>query len=100
MAMCLILAIARLLLNRLQESVQLAGVVAEDLALDGRADRAEVLGDPLLRVGPDAFGMRVVRAPHDVCLADEREHDLNRRLELIVRIALPSPLFDYSHLRL
>src|SRR5438876_2439727 len=97
MAMCLILAIARLLLNRLQESVQLAGVVAEDLALDGRADRAEVLGDPLLRVGPDAVGMRVVRAPHDVVLADERDHHRDRGLVLIGRIALPAPQLARLH---
>src|SRR2546425_8324316 len=97
MAMCLILALARLLLNRLQEPVQLAGVVAEDLALDGRVDRAEVLGDPLLRVGPDAVGMGIVRAPHDVVLADERDHHGDRGLVLIGRIALPAPQLARLH---
>src|SRR5215470_15426376 len=103
MAMCLILAmlaslwsvVARCVL--LEEPVQLAGILAEDLALDRRADSAEILGDPLLRVGPDAVGMRIVRTPHDVVLADERDHDPDRRLVLIRRVALTAPELARLH---
>src|SRR5262245_42288766 len=103
MAMCLILAMLASLLSVVprcaasQKPVQLAGVLAEDLALDRRAHPAQILGDPLLRVGPDAVGMRIIRAPHDVVLADERDHDPDGRLMLIRRIALAAPELARLH---
>src|SRR5262247_3219177 len=81
----------------LDQSVELAGVLADDLALDGRADAGEVLGDPLLRVGPDAVGVRIVRAPHDVVLADQRDHRRDGRLVLVRRVPLPAPQLARLH---
>src|SRR5262245_11022537 len=90
MAMFLSLAMS-FTVPRLQQTVQLAGVLAQNLALNGRADRSQVLADPLLRVGPDAVGVRIVRTPHDVVLADERDHHRHRGLVLIGRVPLAPP---------
>src|SRR5262249_3355309 len=64
----------------LLEPVHLDDVVAGDLATHARRDPAQVGVQRLLRVGPDAVRVRIVRAPDDVVLA----HDRNDRLEVVV----------------
>src|SRR5262245_39643889 len=81
----------------LHEAVELARVLADDLALDRQAHPREVLGDPLLRVGPDPVGVRIVRTPHDVVLADERDHRGHRRLVLVRRVSLAAPELARLH---
>src|SRR5262245_9285643 len=83
--------------RELEQAVELSGVLADDLPLDGRTHRPQIRGDPLLRVWPDAVGVRVVRAPHDVVLADERNHRRHRRLMLVRRESLPPPQLARLH---
>src|SRR5437870_2450955 len=64
----------------LLKPVQLDDVVAGDLATHARRDPTQVGVERLLRVGPDAVGVRIVCAPDDVVLA----HDGDDRLQVVV----------------
>src|SRR5262245_38139213 len=81
----------------LHQAVQLSGVLADDLALNIRPHAAQVLLDPFLGVGPDPVRVRIVRAPHDVVLADQRDHRADRRLALVRRVALTPPEIARLH---
>ena len=63
---------------RLAEPIELGGIVAGDLAPSGFRQMAELALEIVLRVRPDAVGMRVVRTPHHVVpakLVDEHDAD-------------------------
>src|SRR5205814_5828332 len=60
-------------LRLIAQPIELHRVVARDLAAALGADGRKLAFEELLRVGPDAVGMRVVGAPHDVVLAQEGE---------------------------
>ena len=55
------------------EAVEPSRVLADDLAADRLRDVRKLARDELLRVGPDAVGVREVAAPHDVVLAEDVE---------------------------
>src|SRR5215471_16549430 len=73
---------------RLTQVVELDHVLRRDLAPHALRQHAEVLLDELARVGPEAVGMRIVRAPDDVVLADQRDDRLHVLVLLIGDIAL------------
>src|SRR5215471_6560827 len=76
------------LILRLAQVVELDHVLRRDLAPHALRQHAEVLLDELARVGPEAVGMRIVRAPDDVVLADQRDDRLHVLVLLIGDIAL------------
>src|SRR5438876_221129 len=63
-------------LRLLLQPVERDDVVARDLLLDALGQHAQVLLDVPARLRPDAVGMRIVRAPDDVVLADQRDDRL------------------------
>src|SRR6516165_1083983 len=81
------------------EAVEFGGVVADDLLADGCGEVAELALDVFLRVGPYAVGVREIRAPHDVVLAEfVDEFDANW-VALIGGVALAAPVFAGRHLQ-
>src|SRR5215471_3954141 len=77
-----------LMLGGLAQVVELDHVLRRDLAPHALRQHAEVLFDELPRVGPEAVGMRIVRAPDDVVLADQRDDRLHVLVLLIGDITL------------
>src|SRR5262252_2336131 len=77
-----------LMLDGLAQVVELDHVLRRDLAPHALRQHAEVLLDELARVGPETVGMRIVRAPDDVVLADQRDDRLHVLVLLIGDIAL------------
>src|SRR5499427_9359780 len=77
-----------LISTRLAEVVKLDHVLRRDLAPHALRQHPEVLLDELPRVRPEAVGMRIVCAPDDVVLADERDDRLHVLVLLISHIAL------------
>src|SRR6266852_2310290 len=75
------------------ESVQRFRVLAEDAARGPGRNAREVVGDRLLRFGPRAVWMRVIRRPHDAVLSEEVDHaqadmiSLKRRPDLSADVA-------------
>src|SRR5262249_36957879 len=78
-----------LMRERLAQVVELDHVLRRDLPPHALRQHAEVLLDELPRVGPEAIGMREVRAPDDVVLADQRNDRLHVLVLLIGHVALP-----------
>ena len=78
--------------QRSGEVVEAGHVFAGDLAAHARRDLGEVLVEHALRVGPDAIGVRVVGAPNDVVLADQRDDRVEILVLLIGDIALPAEI--------
>src|SRR5437868_12631455 len=78
-------------------AVELRHVVAGDLPAHGLGEPAEVLLEDLARVRPEAVGMRVVRAPEDVVLADERHDRLEELVLLVGHEALPAEVVARLH---
>jgi hypothetical protein len=75
------------------EPVELGGVLAGDLVHDFRGEAGELLLDVFRGFGPDAVGVRVVRALHhrlDADIVDELGAD---RVERESRLALAAPIF-------
>src|SRR4030095_16639883 len=72
----------------LAQVVELDHVLRRDLAPHALRQHAEVLLDELPRVRPQAVGMRIVRSPDDVVLADERDDRLHVLVLLIGYIPL------------
>src|SRR5439155_19915514 len=70
------------------DPVELGRVVARDLLLHPLRQPAQVLLERAVRVRPDAVGVRIVRAPDDVVLADERDDRLQVLVLLIGHVAL------------
>src|SRR5262249_37253720 len=54
----------------IHEAVELGGVVADDLLAGDGGQVAQLALDVFLRIGPHPVGVREVRAPHDVVLAE------------------------------
>jgi hypothetical protein len=54
----------------IHEAIEFGGVVADDLAAGSFRQMAELAPDVLLRIGPDAVGVREVRALRDVVRAE------------------------------
>src|SRR5215831_16702310 len=77
-----------LMRERLAQVVELDHVLRRDLAPHALRQHAEVLLDELSRVRPEAVGMRIVRAPDDVVLADEGDDRLHVLVLLIGHVAL------------
>src|SRR5262249_22751691 len=74
------------------EAVKPAGVLAVHLAGHVGRKVLELLADVFLRLGPDAVGVRIVRAPHqrlDAHLLDQLGADA---IVLERRLALPPPV--------
>src|ERR1700730_17426016 len=82
----------------LTQVVELDHVLRRDLPAHPLGQHAEVLLDVLARVGPEAVGMRVVRAPDDIVLADERDDRLHVLILLIGRVALALEVVAGLHL--
>src|SRR6266404_7430536 len=83
----------------IHKPVQLRGVVANDLAACVLGQMAELALDVFLRVGPDAIGVREIRAPHDVVLAELVEQFHADRVALVGGVALAPPVFAGPHLQ-
>src|ERR1043166_5286285 len=79
------------------EAVERGGVVADDLPPRGRGQVAELAVDVFLRIRPHAVGMREVRAPHDLVLAQLVEQLDADRVGLVRRPALPLPVLARRH---
>src|SRR6266571_7832070 len=80
-----------------QESVELPGILARDLAHDVGRQVAELLLDILAGLGPYAVGVRVVGGPHErlgAHLVDELGTDA---VELERRLALAPPVVARLH---
>src|SRR6267142_1522890 len=82
----------------LTQVVELDHVLRRDLPAHPLGQHAEVLLDVLARVGPEAVGVRIVRAPDDVVLADERDDRLHVLILLIGRVALALEVVAGLHL--
>src|SRR5713101_5688307 len=67
-------------------------VLAGDLAAHARRYLGEILVENALRVRPDAVGVRVVRAPDDVVLADQRDDRLQILVLLVGDVALAAEI--------
>src|SRR5205823_7305094 len=74
------------------EAIELHRIVAGDLALGLGRDGGQLAGQELLAVGPDAIGVREVRAPHDVVLAQVVEQLDADRVGLVGGVELPVPV--------
>src|SRR5207249_10621452 len=74
------------------ETVELARVLADDLPADVGSQVTELTLDELARVGPDAVGVREVRAPHDVVDADLVEQLDADAIRLVGCSALTAPI--------
>ena len=72
--------------------VEAGHVLAGDLAAHARGDRGEVLVEHPLRIRPDTVGVRVVGAPDDVVLADQRDDRIEILVLLIGDVALPTEI--------
>src|ERR1700694_2485241 len=70
------------------QAIEAGDVVAGDLATDALGDAREVLVEGLQRVRPDAVRMRIVGAPDDVVLTDERDDRLQILVLLVGHVAL------------
>src|SRR5687767_12662038 len=79
------------------EAVQRGGVLADDLAAHGGRQVAELALDVLLRVRPDAVGMREVRAPHHLVHAQLVEELHADGIGLVRRPALALPVLAGRH---
>src|SRR6185436_13966250 len=79
------------------EAVQRRGVVAHDLAAGRRGQVAQLAVDVLLGVRPHAVGMREVRAPHDLVLAQLVEQLDADGIGLVRRPALALPVLARRH---
>src|SRR5216117_3630388 len=82
---------------RLHQSVELPRVIARDLVRDVGRQVAELLGDVLRRLRPDAVGMRVVGAPHERLDADVVDQLGADPVELKRGLALPAPVVARLH---
>src|SRR4051812_29069665 len=74
------------------QAVELAGVLADDLVGDLRREMAELVFDVFARVRPDAVGMRIIGTPHegfDPQILDQFGADA---VELESRAALTAPV--------
>src|SRR5689334_8933599 len=81
------------------QAVEPAGVLARDHARDLRRELLELLADVLLRLRPDAVGVRVVRPPHQrlrAHLVDELGADA---VVLEGGLALAPPVLARQHLQ-
>src|SRR5213594_742382 len=79
------------------QAVELAGVLAHDLAAYVGRKVAELAGDVLARIRPDAVGMGEVRSPHDLVRAELVEELHADRVRLIGCPALPLPVLARRH---
>ena len=82
----------------IDEAVEFGGVVADDFLAGGVGQVAEFALDVFLRVGPDAVGVREVRAPHDVVFAELVEEFHADRVALVGGVALAAPVVARRHL--
>src|SRR5678815_1270251 len=73
----------------LLDVVEACRILARDLLLHALRDPDQVLAERAARVRPDAIRVRIVRAPDDVVLADERDDRLQVLILLIRDVALP-----------
>src|SRR5213594_1392738 len=83
---------------RLHQPVELPRVLARDLVRDVGRQVAELLGDVLRRLRPDAVGMRVVGAPHEGLDAHVVDQPGTDAVVLERRLALAAPLVARLHL--
>src|SRR5262245_31600486 len=74
--------------TRPRQIVELDDVVAGDLPLHALRQHAQVLLDVLSRFRPHAVGMRIVGAPDDVVLADQRNDGLEVLILLVRHVSL------------
>src|SRR5437870_3705169 len=74
------------------EVVEAGHVLAGGFAAHARRGRGAVLVENALRIRPDAVGVRVVGAPDDVVLADQRNDRIEILVLLIGDVALPSEI--------
>src|SRR5438046_9246846 len=82
---------------RLHQSVELPRVLARDLVRDIGRQVAELVGELLLRLRPDAVGMRVVGAPHERPDAHVAEQPRADAVVLERRLALAAPVVARLH---
>src|SRR3989475_9680577 len=83
---------------RLHQPVELPRVLARDLVRDVGRQVAELLGDVLRRLRPDAVGMRVVGAPHERLDAHVVDQPGADAVVLERRLALAAPVVARLHL--
>src|SRR4026209_2887697 len=81
----------------LGQVVELYHVVARDLLADAVGHLAEILLDVAARIGPDAVRMRIVGAPDDVVLADQRNDWLEELILLVRGVALTAEVVAGLH---
>src|SRR6516165_10195803 len=82
----------------IHEAVKLGGVLADDLVPGRLRQMAKLFVDIFLRIRPNAVGVRKVRGPHDVTVADLVDQLDADRVGLIGRVALAAPVFAGPHL--
>src|SRR6266545_1153309 len=82
----------------LAQVVELDHVLRRDLAPHALRQHAQVLLDELPRIGPEAVGMRIVRAPDDVVLTHEGNDGLHVHILLVGRVALALEVVAGLHL--
>src|SRR5579863_5975739 len=80
------------------QSVKPGDVVVDDLLLRAFGKAGEVLLQGLVRVWPDAVRVRIIRAPDDVVLADQRHDRLEVFVLLIGDKALAAEIIRGLHL--
>src|SRR5438552_737841 len=82
----------------IDEAIELRRVVADDLLAGGLGQVTEFALDVFLRIRPHPVGMREIRAPHDVVLAELLQQLHADRVSLIGGVALAAPALARLHL--
>src|SRR5262249_22216643 len=80
------------MIDPLLDVVEACGVLARDLLLHPLRDPDEVLAERAARVWPDGVRVRIVRAPDDVVLTDQRDDRLQVLVLLIGDEALAAEI--------
>src|SRR5215470_19868143 len=79
------------------ESVQLAGVLADDLVANFCGQVAQLTLDEFARIGPHAVRVREVRTPHDGIVPNVVEEFDADAITLVGRPALATPVLARPH---